>query len=275
MHITGIGLYCLPYLCRQPCITQKYQFTLRYFIELAYNGKAYHGWQSQPAAVTVQETLEKALFTLLQNTTPVVGAGRTDAGVHASQYFAHFDAEEIKDIENLIFKLNSFLPDDIAVFKIFEVRPEAHARFDAISRSYKYNIVMQKDPFLLERALYIKNELDVKKMNSAAESLKSYKDFKCFSKSKTDVMTYNCKIEEAVWEVRDNMLIFHITADRFLRNMVRAIVGTLMDIGSGKMPVENLHQIIRSRNRQKAGTSVPAKALFLTGIKYPKTIVKE
>jgi tRNA pseudouridine38-40 synthase len=248
---------------------------LRYFIELAYNGKEYHGWQSQPAAVTVQETLEKALFTLLQNTTPVVGAGRTDAGVHASQYFAHFDAEEIKDVENLRFKLNSFLPDDIAVFKIFEVHPEAHARFDATSRSYNYYIVMQKDPFLQERALYIKNELNIEKMNTAAESLKDYTDFKCFSKSKTDVMTYNCKIEDSVWEVRDNMLIFNITANRFLRNMVRAIVGTLLDIGSGKIPVENLHCILESRDRQMAGTSVPAKALFLTGIKYPKTILKE
>jgi len=256
-------------------ITQKYQFTLRYFIELAYNGKAYHGWQSQPAAATVQETLEFALFTLLQEKTPVVGAGRTDAGVHASQYFAHFDAEEIEDIKTLIFKLNAFLPDDISISNIFIVPAESHARFDAVSRSYNYYIVKEKDPFLYERAHYVKNELDVEKMNLAAGTLKNYTDFKCFSKSRTDVMTYNCKITRAVWEEQEKLLIFHITADRFLRNMVRAIVGTLLEIGLGKMQVQDLHGVLESRDRQKAGTSVPAKALFLTGIEYPKTIFKK
>lgn len=242
---------------------------------MAYNGKAYCGWQSQPAAATVQQTLEFALFTLLQEKTPVVGAGRTDSGVHASQYFAHFDAEEIFNSGDLIYKLNSFLPDDISVSDIFIVPADAHARFDAVSRSYKYYLVKEKDPFLSERALYVKNELDVKKMNLAAESLKNYTDFKCFSKSKTDVKTYNCKITQAVWEEQEKLLIFHITADRFLRNMVRAIVGTLLEIGSGKMQVEDLHGVLESRDRQNAGTSVPAKALFLTEIEYPKTIVKK
>ncbi len=248
---------------------------MRYFLELAYNGKAYHGWQNQPTAATVQETLEFALSTLLQEKIAVVGAGRTDSGVHASQYFAHFNAEGIEDIGNLIFKLNAFLPDDITIFDLFEVPAEAHARFDALNRSYKYFLVRHKDPFLYERALYVKNELDVEKMNLAAESLKNYTDFKCFSKSRTDVMTYNCKISHAIWEQQEDLLIFNITANRFLRNMVRAIVGTLLEIGLGKMPVESLHGIIISRDRQNAGTSVPAKALFLTGITYPETIVKK
>jgi len=248
---------------------------LRYFIELAYNGSAYHGWQNQPDAVSVQETLEAALFTLLQMPTPVVGAGRTDAGVHATQYFAHFDAENLSDPQQLIFRLNSLLASDIAVYNLFEVHPEAHARFDAISRSYEYHIIQQKDPFLNETAHLVKNELDLDKMNLAASHLKIHTDFKCFSKSKTDVKTYNCDVKAAVWEKQDNKLVFKITADRFLRNMVRAIVGTLLEIGLGKIPVEQLEEIIKSRDRQNAGTSVPAKALFLTGIEYPTSIVEK
>lgn len=243
-------------------------------MELAYNGKAYFGWQRQPDAVTVQETLEKALFTLLQVETPVVGAGRTDTGVHASQYFVHFDTEELTQRENFIYKLNSILPADVAIYRIFAVPYEAHARFDAISRSYRYQVVRHKDPFLHETAHYVKNELDIAKMNAAADVLKNYKDFKCFSKSKTDVKTYNCEISHAAWQVEKDRLVFNITADRFLRNMVRAIVGTLLEIGLGKLELEDLHKIIRSRDRQKAGTSVPAKGLFLSEIKYPESIVK-
>jgi tRNA pseudouridine38-40 synthase len=248
---------------------------LRYFIELAYNGSAYHGWQNQPDAVSVQETLETALFTLLQVPISVVGAGRTDAGVHATQYFAHFDAEILPDLEQLIFRLNSLLASDIVVYNLFEVHPEAHARFDAISRSYEYHIIQQKDPFFYEKAHLVKNELDLDKMNLAAFSLKKHTDFKCFSKSKTDVKTYNCDIKSAIWEQQENKLVFKITADRFLRNMVRAIVGTLLEIGLDKIQVEQLEEIIKSRDRQNAGTSVPAKALFLTGIEYPKTIVEK
>mgnify|MGYP006190075143 CR=1 FL=1 len=248
---------------------------MRYFIELAYNGKAYFGWQSQPDAVSVQETLEKALFVLLQQNTPVTGAGRTDTGVHATKYYAHFDADEIEDINSLIYKLNSVLPEDIAVYDIIKVPNEAHARFDASSRSYRYNVIQYKDPFLAERSHFVKNKLDVESMNRAANSLKNYTDFKCFSKSKTDVKTYNCRISEARWEKTENMLVFHITADRFLRNMVRAIVGTLLDIGLNKLQEKDLHRIIESRDRQQAGTSVPAKALFLTGITYPGSIVSK
>lgn len=247
---------------------------MRYFIELAYNGKSYHGWQYQPAAVSVQETLEKSLFTILQQETPVVGAGRTDTGVHASQYFAHFDSFEIKESKSFIYKLNSVLPADISVKDIFEVQADAHARFDAISRSYKYYIIQHKDPFLAERAHFVKNDLDFERMNRAAAILKNYTDFKCFSKSKTDVKTYNCSVMNAEWIREQEMWVFHITADRFLRNMVRAIVGTLLEIGLHKLEEEDLHRILESRDRQQAGTSVPAKALFLTGIEYPATIVK-
>lgn len=248
---------------------------MRYFIELAYNGKAYFGWQSQRDAVTVQETIEKALFVLLQKPTAVTGAGRTDTGVHATKYYAHFDAEKIGDINNLIYKLNSILPEDIAVYDIFKVPDEAHARFDALSRTYKYYVIQHKEPFLTGTSHLVKNKLDVEIMNRAANSLKNYRDFKCFSKSKTDVKTYNCKVSEAYWEKTNDLLIFHITADRFLRNMVRAIVGTLLDIGLNKLEEEDLHKIIESRDRQQAGTSVPAKALFLTGIEYPGSIVSK
>jgi tRNA pseudouridine38-40 synthase len=244
-------------------------------LELAYNGKAYHGWQYQPNAPTVQETLEKALFTILRKETPVVGAGRTDTGVHASQYFVHFETERIPDCSKFLYKLNSVLPEDIAAYDVFEVKDDAHARFEALSRSYQYRLSLRKDPFLLETAYYLKNDVDVERMNEAAAILKDYKDFKCFSRSKTDVKTYNCRITKAVWQQEGELLVFHITADRFLRNMVRAIVGTLLEIGLGKMEVEQMHDIIKSRDRQNAGTSVPAKGLFLTGIEYPGTIVKE
>jgi tRNA pseudouridine38-40 synthase len=245
---------------------------LRYFLKLAYNGRDYHGWQYQPNAVTVQETLEKALSTILQEKTPVVGCGRTDTGVHASQYFAHFDAQEITDFDIFLYKINAVLPADVAVYKILKVHPEAHARFDAISRSYQYHIIQHKDPFLNETAYRVKNELNVEAMNNAAAILKDYKDFKCFSRSKTDVKTYNCVIAAAFWERKENRLVFTITADRFLRNMVRAIVGTLLETGLEKIPVSHMHTIINSRNRQYAGTSVPARALFLTGIEYPQSI---
>ncbi|RKS56164.1 tRNA pseudouridine38-40 synthase [Gillisia mitskevichiae] len=248
---------------------------MRYFIELAYNGKAYHGWQNQPNAISVQETLEKVLFIALQVQTPLVGAGRTDAGVHASEYFAHFDSEKIAVIDKFIYKLNSLLPDDIAVYDLVEVNDEAHARFNATGRSYEYYVVQQKDPFKFETAHYVKNELDVDKMNLAASTLLNYTDFKCFSKSKTDVHTYNCKISAAQWVKEKDVLVFKITADRFLRNMVRAIVGTLLEIGLGKIPVSRLHEILVSRDRQEAGTSVPAKALFLAKIEYPTSILNK
>lgn len=240
-------------------------------MELEYFGKAYHGWQRQPNALSVQEVVEESLCTLLQQSVEIVGAGRTDAGVHARQIFAHFDAEAIPE-SDLVFRMNSLLPKDISVKDLLQVTPEAHARFDAVSRSYEYHLVTRKDVFAVDTAYYIQKELDVEKMKAAASILLEYTNFKCFSRSRTDVFTYNCKIEKAAWEQREDKLIFHITADRFLRNMVRAIVGTLLQIGLGKMEVEEMHRIIKSEDRSKAGASVPAHGLYLTGIIYPKSI---
>ncbi len=245
---------------------------MRYFLELSYNGKAYHGWQNQPNAISVQEVIEKALSTVLRETIAIVGAGRTDAGVHAKQMFAHFDTEQVFEEGNLKFKLNSFLPKDVAIHDIFKVTPEAHARFDALSRTYLYRISLQKDAFNFDYAYNFKNDLDLDKMNEASKILLKYIDFECFSKSNTDVNTFNCSVMKAEWTQQDNELHFVIKADRFLRNMVRAIVGTMINIGVGKIEVEELHNIITSKNRSEAGFSVPAHALYLTKIEYPKEI---
>lgn len=245
---------------------------MRYFIELAYFGKAYHGWQVQPSAISVQETLEGRLSQLFGSRVEVTGAGRTDAGVHARQLFAHFDCRERIDENLLKYKMNAMLPKDIAVREIFAVAPEAHARFDALTRSYQYHIIKRKDPFLMDRACLVKNPLDVEKMNQAADILRTYTCFKCFSKSRTDVRTYDCKITQAHWRRGNEVLIFDITADRFLRNMVRAIVGTLLEIGLGKAAVQEIHEIIKSQDRSRAGASVPAHGLYLTAITYPQTI---
>lgn len=241
-------------------------------MELAYNGKDYHGWQVQPNAITVQEVLEIALTTLLRKPTAMVGCGRTDAGVHARQFFAHFDFEGKFDTIAMIGKLNSFLPKDIAVYDLFLVNEDAHARFDATGRTYKYYISQQKNPFAIDASYLVKNQLDIEKLNSASRLLFDYTDFKCFSRSNTDVKTYNCKIMKAEWEHKENMLIFTIQADRFLRNMVRAIVGTLLPVGFGKMSLEKLKEIIESRDRSEAGPSVPGHALYLTGVSYPESI---
>ncbi|MCM8569073.1 tRNA pseudouridine(38-40) synthase TruA [Gramella jeungdoensis] len=245
---------------------------MRYFIELSYFGKAYHGWQNQPNSISVQEVLEENLSKVLRKSAEIVGAGRTDAGVHAKQMFAHFDHNEVLDEALLKYKLNSMLPKDIAIADIFKVREDAHARFDAISRSYEYHIVQEKDAFEQDFAWLLRQKIDLKKMNEAASILKAYTNFKCFSRSRTDVKTYNCRIEQAEWKKEDNKLVFHITADRFLRNMVRAIVGTLIEIGQNKYPVSQMHKIIESEDRGEAGASVPAHGLYLTRIIYPENI---
>lgn len=248
---------------------------MRYFIELSYNGKNYHGWQIQPDASSVQETVQKALSTLVREEIDIVGAGRTDAGVHASQIFAHFDIEKAIDTAEIQNRLNAFLPDDIVIEDIIEVKKEAHARFDAVSRSYEYKIWLGRNPFLLDTTWQLyQQKLSVENMNEVASVLLNYTDFKCFSKSKTDVRTYNCKITEAVWKQNENELTFYITADRFLRNMVRAIVGSLIDVGLGKKTKKDFIKIIESRDRTKAGFSVPAQGLFLTKVAYPKDIFK-
>lgn len=245
---------------------------MRYFLELSYNGKAYHGWQNQPNAISVQAVLEKALTTLLRSHITIVGAGRTDAGVHASQMFAHFDYHSKLDGREIKYKLNSFLPQDIAIQDLFEVKSDAHARFDALSRTYLYRISLEKNPFNIERAYFVNNKLDFDKMNEASQILINYSDFESFSKVKTDVKTFNCKIMKAEWVMQGNELHFTIKADRFLRNMVRSIVGTLIGIGSGKIEVSDLHKIIKSKNRSEAGYSVPAHALYLSEIEYPEDI---
>ncbi|MGC6429432.1 MAG: tRNA pseudouridine(38-40) synthase TruA [Jejuia sp.] len=245
---------------------------MRYFIELSYNGSGYHGWQIQPKASTVQEVLEDALSTVLSDKISVIGAGRTDTGVHASQMFAHFDTDKLFDPDDLEYKINSFLPFNIAIKSIFKVKPDAHARFDAIKRSYLYRISLEKNPFTHRNAYYLKQPLDIDKMNAAARILFEYKDFQCFSKTHTDVKTYNCDIMKARWFIKDGEIQFAITANRFLRNMVRAIVGTMINIGLGKIVVDDLHAIIQSKDRGKAGYSVPAHGLYLTEVAYPETI---
>ena len=254
------------------CNCSKIQDSLRYFIEIAYNGKNYHGWQRQPDAISVQEVLENTLSILLKEEIKVMGAGRTDTGVHAKQLYAHFDFDRIDNLTELIFKLNSFLPKDISVIKIHTVNKDAHARFDALERSYEYIISLRKNPFWEDFSHLIHQKPSIEKMNQAAEILLSYKDFQCFSRSNTDVKTYHCVIKEAKWELADNRLVFSITADRFLRNMVRAIVGTLLDVGFGKTSLEEFHQIIKNKDRTKAGASAPAKGLYLTKVKYPENI---
>lgn len=241
---------------------------MRYFIELAYNGTKYHGWQIQPHCNTVQEEINKALSVVLQEEINVVGAGRTDTGVHARQMFAHFDTEKELD-KNYIHKSNSVLPDDIVVYDLFLVNPDKHARFDAVKRSYEYKIWLGRNPFNLLASYQIYyQKFDIEAMNEACKVLFEYKDFECFSKVKTEVRTFNCNIMNAEWKKVGNELTFYISADRFLRNMVRAIVGTVLEVGSGKISIEEFRKIIESKNRSEAGLSVPAKGLFLTEVIY-------
>lgn len=247
---------------------------MRYFLELSYNGKNYHGWQVQPNVVTIQEKINDGLSKLLKTPINIVGAGRTDAGVHASQMFAHFDFDALVDVENLKNRLNSFLPDDIVIHSIFEVDKKAHARFHATKRSYEYRIYIGRNPFLLDVTWQLhRNKLDIDVMNKAAKLLLNHDDFKCFSKT-TDVKTYICDVTEAYWNQKDDLLVFYITANRFLRNMVRAIVGTLIDVGLHKISITEFKKILESRNRSEAGFSVPARGLFLTKVEYPQSIYK-
>ena len=242
---------------------------MRYFIKLAYKGTNYFGWQYQPDAISVQETLNKALSTLLKTNIDILGAGRTDSGVHAKEMFAHFDYETEIDTKKIVYKLNSFLPKDIAIFDLIKVHDDAHARFDATKRTYEYHIHTKKNAFESDDSWYYSLPLDVEKMNEACKILFEYIDFECFSKTNTDVNTFNCKIFEANWKQNEDKLVFTIAADRFLRNMVRAIVGTMINIGSGKVSLNDFRKIIESKNRSKAGFSVPAHGLYLTKIEYP------
>ncbi|SFC41041.1 tRNA pseudouridine38-40 synthase [Parapedobacter composti] len=245
----------------------------RYFIELAFIGTAYHGWQIQPNAVTVQELLDKALTTILRQPVNTVGCGRTDTGVHATQLYAHFDVRDdelLKQPDECCYKLNALLPHDIAVRRLFAVAPGAHARFDAVKRSYEYHTHFGKNPFLHGRSWQLRGVPDVDAMNEAAKILLEYDDFSCFSKSNTQVHTHICEIMRAEWLwVSDQQLVFYISANRFLRNMVRAIVGTLIEIGRGENKPAYMHTVIQSKSRAVAGSSVPACGLYLTEVIYP------
>jgi len=244
----------------------------RYFIYLSYNGTNYCGWQNQPNGISVQQKIEEALQVLLRKPLSITGAGRTDAGVQARLMVAHFDwEEEIVDLPFLTKKLNGLLPFDIAIKKILPVSPGAHARFDALSRTYKYYVCNEKDPFAYPFYYRIASLPDFEKMNEAAAVLPEYTDFSCFSKLHTDVMTHNCKIMRAEWSREGISWVFTIQADRFLRNMVRAIVGTLLEVGRGKLSLDGFRQVIESKDRRRAGTSVPGNALFLVDIEYPPT----
>ena len=246
---------------------------MRYFINFAYNGSPYHGWQRQPNAKSVQQTLEEALCTLLRTSIAITGAGRTDTGVHAELMVAHFDAHLSQELENdLVHLLNRFLDENIVVYSLKRVRADAHARFDAIARTYQYHLGFKKDPFKQNMHYVISHAVDVDKMNAAAQVLIEYKDFEAFAKSHSDVKTFLCDITFAHWESIDQGAIFTIRANRFLRNMVRAIVGTLLEVGKGKMNEEDVHRIIQSKQRNEAGFSVPACGLYLTKIDYPSGI---
>jgi len=246
---------------------------MRYFIKLAYNGAPFFGWQRQPKQISVQEVMENAFFLLLKEKIQLTGCGRTDTGVNAAEYFAHFEYNKIlSPIENekLVGRLNNFLPKEIAIYHIFLMPDNAHARFDAISRTYRYYINLNKNPFSYPFALKLSYTPDIEKMNQAAHILLDVKDFTSFSKLHTQVNNNNCHILEAFWKTEKEQLIFEITADRFLRNMVRAIVGTLLWVGKGKLSIGDFQDIINQKNRCKAGNSVPAHALFLEKIRYPK-----
>ncbi|MDB4582378.1 tRNA pseudouridine(38-40) synthase TruA [Draconibacterium sp.] len=242
----------------------------RYFLQCSYKGTNYHGWQIQPNAISVQEVFEDALSKILREKIEVVGAGRTDTGVHASFFILHFDVENcIPEKLNVVYKLNSFLPSDIAVQKVWPVNKEVHARFSATSRTYNYFISTKKNPFKTETSYKYLKPLDISKMTEGAQALYDYKDFTSFSRLHTDVKTNNCKILQAGWILEKQQLIFSIKADRFLRNMVRAIVGTLLEVGKGKLTIAQFREIIEKKDRGAAGASAPAQGLFLVDIEYP------
>ncbi len=245
----------------------------RYFIYLGYNGKEYCGWQIQPNGMTVQQRLEESLSTILRSKIAVVGAGRTDAGVHARRMVAHFEMEQpLTDLSFLTDKLNRILPPDIAVYKIVPVVPDAHARFDAVSRTYRYYLTLHKNPFNFNQVYRYHSPLDFERMNEACKVLFEYTDFTSFSKLHTDVKTNNCRIMYAHWHQEGDVWVFTIQADRFLRNMVRAVVGTLLEVGRGKLSIDGLRKVIEKKDRCSAGISMPGHALFLEDVAYPERL---
>lgn len=246
----------------------------RYFIFISYNGTSYHGWQLQPESITVQKVLEDSLSTVLNEKIAATGAGRTDTGVHASYFCAHFDSSlpDLDNKKNLVHRLNSFLPKDISINFIRKVLPDAHARFSAVSRTYKYFISRVKDPFSENSSWFLYGEINVQEMNKACKLILENSDFTSFSRLHSDTKTNVCKVFYAGWEEENNRLVFTIKADRFLRNMVRAVVGTMIDVGTGKKNLKQFEDIIKAHDRCKAGKSAPAKGLFLADIEYPEEI---
>lgn len=244
----------------------------RYFLDIAYNGTAYHGWQIQENAHTVQAELQKCLSTVLRSDIEIMGSGRTDTGVHATHQIAHFDVPELISDDRLVYKLNSFLPRDISIQSMRRVHDDAHTRFAATQRSYQYFIHQAKSPFLENLSYYYPKALDIPLMNEAAKKLLGEQNFESFSKVKTEVNTFICTIKEARWEKQNDSIVFHVTANRFLRGMVRALVGTLLDAGREKLTVTDFVNIIESRDRKKAGRAVPAHGLYLTEVVYPDSV---
>ena len=250
---------------------------MRYFLHLEYNGQNFHGWQLQPNANTIQAEIEDALKKVLRAEIPVVGCGRTDTGVHASDYYLHFDLEEKLSISasDFLYKLNGILPESIKINKLLiPENDEVHARFSATERTYRYTIITEKDPFMVDFAYRYSAQLDIDLMNEACEVMKEYLDFTSFSKTGTDVGTNNCVIKDAYWQKQDHVIVFAITADRFLRNMVRAICGTMLEIGTNKISIDDFRAIIESKYRGNAGASVPAKGLCLVEVKYDDAFVE-
>ena len=252
------------------CIKNNYFITktMRYFIECAYRGTNYCGWQIQNNAKTVQEEIEKALSILLKTTIEITGSSRTDTGVHAMQQMAHFEVENELDTENLVYRINKILPSDISVNQVFKVADDYHCRFEATSRKYEYRISRKKNPFQKGLCYEFNQKLNVKLMNEACQILFKHIDFECFSKVNTQVFTFNCSIMEARWEEQDDLMVFHIKANRFLRGMVRAVVGTLLEVGAERLSIADFEQIILSKNRKNAGRTVPAEGLFLMEVNY-------
>ncbi len=241
---------------------------MRYFVKLSYDGTNYFGWQIQPRQISIQEVLQNSFSTILQKQINLIGAGRTDTGVHASCYYAHFDFDEELNCEKLIFKVNSFLPKDITIFEIFKVSDNLHARFSAISRTYKYFISQNRNPFTRNHSWYLYGKLNFDAMNEASQMLLKYNDFTSFAKLHSQTNNNICNIISAEWQQNENGIIFIISANRFLRNMVRAIVGTIVDVGKEKITLSDFNSIILSKNRSLASESAPAKGLFLFDIKY-------
>ncbi|WP_221390840.1 tRNA pseudouridine(38-40) synthase TruA [Dyadobacter sp. NIV53] len=246
---------------------------MRYFIEISYKGTAYNGWQKQNNSLGVQQIVEEAMSKVLRMPIELTGSSRTDTGVHAEQQFAHFDYSEITDTEQVVYNINGMIPRDIAVRQIFVVPDDINSRFEAIHRRYEYRISRVKNPFLVNQVYVLRAELDIAAMNKAAELLLQYDDFESFCKLHTNVNNFRCTITEAVWFEKEDLLIFSVKSNRFLRGMVRALVGTLLEVGKGKKTISDFEKIIQSRSRKEAGAQAPAEGLFLVEVGYPELLV--